>query len=959
MSPVSYDLPPRSSEDKILNPRGKELLDLCKTHSFCIINGRKTGDIPANFTSFQPNGNSVIDYGIASQSLFPSVVSFTVGDFRPWLSDHCPIQFSLDIRKACKKDESNEQYDQLPTKWYWDDDCAEKYENVLKTDEFSTKLNQIENSLDPDVMVEGINSLLSKAAEDSSVKKKKKSRPQSRHNFPWYDRECKTEKDNMNKIAKNIKKEPNDVKLHEELYSCKRKYKLTLESKKKKYKNDVINQMNGNRKNSRFFWKLLDKLNLKNSDNEFKKGISGNRWKTHFQSLFSRSGETKIPDNHDINGPLDFDITLEELTEASYILRAGKSTGKDGVLNEMISCLLNTHPHVILRLFNLILSSEKPITLWNTSIFSPIHKKGSKMDPDNYRAIALSCCLSKFYAAVLNRRLLNFAIENNIIDQSQLGFMPGNRCSDALIILYNLYIRYCKNGNRYMYGCFVDFRKAFDTIPRDILFQKLLSHNITGKFYNSIKNMYTQDFACISVGDKITTAFRINQGVRQGCILSPLLFNIFLSDVPNYLNDGDTRPVSITDNENLSSLIWADDLLLLSETETGLNNMLKNLKRYSDANLMQVNLDKTKCMIFNKTGRLMQRSFYYGTEKLEMVREYKYLGFLVTPSFNICTALTDLKDRGLRAYGALKSKLGISFRRHLGTTMYLFDSLIKPILLYASDFWGTLKLPANNPVELIHRKFCKQLLGVHTQTTNAAVYLETGRFPLELYAKKNAAKNWDRICLKKNGNKPLLASCNQLSNGDWASSVKNTFEKSDLLDVYLNETPSTTTTTYCQLFEREKEVFIQAALDSIQNLRKMRTYRLLKKSWALEDYLLTITDIKDRIALTKLRLSNHNLSIEKGRHQDLHLYDRTCPFCPEHIENELHFLIKCPTYESLRRRLLDDVEVLCIGFVYPEDENFLFWLLLSNPIISDSTAKYVRLSLELRDFLLNQHRNND
>ena len=202
------------------------------------------------------------------------------------------------------------------------------------------------------------------------------------------------------------------------------------------------------------------------------------------------------------------------------------------------------------------------------------------MDPDNYRAIALSCCLSKFYAAVLNRRLLNFAIENNIIDQSQLGFMPGNRCSDALIILYNLYIRYCKNGNRYMYGCFVDFRKAFDTIPRDILFQKLLSHNITGKFYNSIKNMYTQDFACISVGDKITTAFRINQGVRQGCILSPLLFNIFLSDLPNYLNDGDTRPVSITDNENLSSLIWADDLLLLSETETGLNNMLKNLKTW-------------------------------------------------------------------------------------------------------------------------------------------------------------------------------------------------------------------------------------------------------------------------------------------------------------------------------------------------------------------------------------------
>ena len=736
-----------------------------------------------------------------------------------------------------------------------------------------------------------------------------------------------------------------------------KEYKSTLASKKRKYKDDIINQMNGNRKNSRFFWKLLDKLNFKNSEKEFKKGISGNRWKSHFQSLFSKSDEIKIPDSHDTTGPLDYDITPEELDEASYILRPGKSTGKDGILNEMILCLLKTHPRVILRLFNLILSSEKAVSLWNTSIFSPIHKKGSKMDPDNYRAIALSCCLSKFYCAVLNRRLLNFAIENNIIDQSQLGFMPGNRCSDALIILYNLYIRYCKHGNRYMYGCFVDFRKAFDTIPRDILFQKLRLHNISGKFYNSLKNLYSHDFACISVGEKLTTPFRINQGVRQGCILSPLLFNIFLSDLPHCLNDGDTRPVSINVSNKLNSLIWADDLLILSETETGLQNMLKNLKDYSDTNMMQVNLDKTKCMIFNKTGRLMQRSFYYGTEKLEMVREYKYLGFLVTPSFNICTALSDLKDRGLRAYGALKTKLGLSFRRHLGTTMYLFDSLIKPILLYASDFWGTLKLPGNNPVELMHRNFCKQLLGVHTQTTNAAVYLEIGRLSLELYAKKNAAKNWDRIYLKNNGNKPLLASCNQPTDGDWVNSVRNTFEKSNLLDVYLNETPSTIT-TYCQLFEREKEVFIQTALESIQNLPKMRTYRLLKQSWGLEDYLLAISDIKDRIALTKLRLSNHNLSIEKGRHNNLHLSERTCPFCPEQIENELHFLISCPTYESLRTRLIDDVELLCIGFFYPQNEDFLFWLLLNNPIISESTSKYIRLSLELREFLLNQHRNN-
>ena len=624
--------------------------------------------------------------------------------------------------------------------------------------------------------------------------------------------------------------------------------------------------MTSNRRNSRFFWKLLDKLNTKTSENLFKSGISGKRWKSHFQELFSQNvDDTPIPDPPSTTGPLDYEITPEELEDASYILRNGKSTGKDGVLNEMIRCLLNTHPDIILKLFNTILSCGLPVLPWNTSIFSPIHKKGSKMEPDNYRAIALSCCLSKFYAAILNRHLLNFAIENNIIHRSQLGFMPGNRCSDAMIILYNLFVKYCKQRNGYMYGCFVDFRKAFDTIPRHLLFQKLLSHNVTGKFYDSIKNMYTQDLACISLGDKTTSSFRINQGVKQGCILSPLLFNIFLADLPDQLNHGDTRPVRINETEVLNSLIWADDLLILSETESGLNTMLQNLMSYTKKNLMQVNLDKTKCMIFNKTGRLIRRTFSLGNTRLEMVKEYKYLGFLVTPSFNITTALVDLKDRGLRAYGALRGKLGFSFRKHIPTTLYLFDSLIKPILLYASDFWATLKLPQNTPVELLHRKFCKQLLGVNLQTTNNAVYLELGRLPLEIYAKKNAAKNWDRIYLQQIGNELLLASCNAPTENNWISTVKNTFEKVDMLGTFLNESPSETITPFSALFYREREVFIQTALESIQNMSKMKTYTLLKQNWKIEDYLLQVDNIKKQNSSHQIKTLRSQPCNRKGK----------------------------------------------------------------------------------------------
>ena len=96
-------------------------------------------------------------------------------------------------------------------------------------------------------------------------------------------------------------------------------------------------------------------------------------------------------------------------------------------------------------------------------------------------------------------------------------------------------------------------------------------------------------------------------------------------------------------------------------------------------------------MRFNKAGRLMRRNFYLGNTKLENVRSYKYLGLKITPSGEIKSALDDLRSRALKAYMALKNKLGVSFREHLDDTIGFFDSLVRPILLYGSDFWGALK----------------------------------------------------------------------------------------------------------------------------------------------------------------------------------------------------------------------------------------------------------------------------
>ena len=114
--------------------------------------------------------------------------------------------------------------------------------------------------------------------------------------------------------------------------------------------------------------------------------------------------------------------------------------------------------------------------------------------------------------------------------------------------------------------------------------------------------------------------------------------------------------------------------------------------------------------------------------------------------------------------------------------MILLDTMIKPILLYNSDFWGAMKLPKNNPITNLHMMICKQLLGVHRTTTNVGVLLELGRIPLEIYAKKHAVKNWERI-RKGMANPLVLASYRDAlaNNLLWTARLKLTLEENEIL----------------------------------------------------------------------------------------------------------------------------------------------------------------------------------
>ena len=959
------ELPNRNSLDKgKTDSRGTAILDICKSQDLSIVNGRKPGDIYGAFTSIQWKGSSVVDYIICSRDLFDTVCTMRVGNYIPWLSDHCALHFEIKSQKPeaeLEGPERNTQVERVP-KIIWREGSSEKFSEILsKNDKRLNDLNELE-SVDSAEFVSLFSEIMTDTLGEAGLKSRPSRRGNAGNNPPWFDKECRKAKLEVRMLGNLIKRRPNCTKTREDLFRKKKGFKNLVNKKKREYKQNVINDMGLSKNNSKKFWKLLEKLNPTKHDKDFTNKIPELSWINHFKKTLIGTRTPQYPNNCMDEGPLDHDITFEELKEASYILKPGKASGIDGISNDMIYCVFLYKPSILLKLFNLALKHNGDTPDWYTAILAPIHKKGTRTDPTNYRGISLICCLNKFFAAILNNRLVAYTKEKNILSDEQLGFVKGNRTSDAHLILHNLIQEYCHKQGKFIYSCLVDFKKAFDSIPRDTLFQKLIGHGITGKFFNVLRNMYTNDSIRIKVGDTLSNIIHPNQGVRQGCILSPTLFNIFLADLPKALYTPENRPIKLDDQTSLSCIIWADDLVMFSQSEEGLKNMISTLASYTEENSMEINPDKTKCMIFNKTGRLIRRTFKYKGSQLEIVREYKYLGFILTPSGEITTGLKDLKDRANRASNCLRTKLGDSFRKDIRITLKLFKALVQPILLYMADFWGCLPMPKNNPIEVMQNKFLKQLLGVQTQTSTIGILLETGEIPISCHGKQSCVKNWARIT-RNLCNGILKKSISNSTSKDlkWTSKIRENLAAIGLFSLFLT-TSSSTSKTDNIFIQRITDIFHQKSLAEIRDPEgKLRTYSKLKTESGFENYLVDVTSITDRTNLTKLRLSNHVLMIEKGRHVKPKKIDkdkRFCHFCSDKVEDEEHFLMSCAPYRHIRSRLFERAQNIKRDFRYRTDEEKFTWL-LSVPELSKDVAKYISNAFEIREFLMSRPKSTD
>ena len=861
----------------------------------------------------------MVDYLIVPPKTLENICHFSVGEYIPLLSDHSPIMATLRLKHNLQVDKEREvpMYD-LPRKVTWNEEKIKTLKETLNSDSYKEEVEELMNKPDG-ITAEQIRTLLLKAAKiehTPSIASHKKGRQcrSFKKDQPWFDEECKLIKQEIVNCGNTLRSAPHATSIREKIYIMKKKLRNLTRKKKLAFQTKTIDEMckdmsNGEQKK---YWKQLRKLETTRDNTKY---IPDYTLINHFREILHDDDIKLKYTTDETEGILDYEITEEELLLATKILKLGKGIGVDNVYNEMIRPLVDTHPKLLLRLFNDTLAERQQICKeWLHSLVTAIHKKGAKEDPDNYRGISLMSCLGKFFLTIINNRLTEYCLHKEILSPSQLGFVKGNRTSDPHIILHNVLQKYCHRSNKRLFGCFVDFSKAFDSVPRDILLEKLKKHGISGKIFNIIQTIYLEDTVSIKIGNQHSSSFKTNKGVRQGCVLSPLLFNLFLADLQPILDKcGDN--VKLDQQTGISCLLWADDILMLSETEAGLQSKLSALEGYCLRNKLSVNTKKTQCMVFNKSGRLLKNyKFTYNGAPLECVREYKYLGFIVTPSGEVRTGLEDLRTRAMKAFAKLKSTMGILFKHNVENSMHLYNYLVKPILTYCSDFWGCIQ-PKRNPIEKVHLMFCKHLLGVRKQTNTDGVLLETGMIPLYLVAIKSATKNWERI-LQGKANRLLTISNNYSTEQHlpWTSNIRQIFTSNEMLQEYLQKTNESEERRYGpisnKLFKKLVEMFHETTLSAIQTSSKMKTLALLKSTPGKEQYLSDITNSKHRSALTRLRLSAHRLEIETGRYTvpKTQAENRYCAHCQfegnKAVEDEIHFLIKCPMLNKLREELL-------------------------------------------------------
>ena len=939
----------RANADKHTNVNGNCLLELCKSFDLRILNGRLGDDKNiGNFTCHKTNGKSVVDYIIVSDCVLPFVINFKVDIFDKCLSDvHTPL--CLTMRTEAQIIPKNTATFATPNtgeskviknyKCRWKPGIEQDFKSNFSVESIENLSNNIQNTDVSDITTEKINSLTSelsdlfiKTAQSVGLCKEtsNKSRNYTRKhpNKPWFNNECEAKRKEYFECKNKLK----EAKTRSQKRSCRKaldlkfkEYKQFLTNRQFKYRIEIQEKLKNS--NPRDYWKLI---NSATTSSKKEGDISLDSFMEHFKKLSEAPPSENNFDpreiKHSISEDLNSDFTFEFVKKVIKKLKNNKACGVDNVSNEFLKNCPDTVIAVIVDIFNLVLKTGVVPTDWCIGIIQPLFKnKGSINNPDNYRGITLLCCIGKLFTSCIYYRLSMFFENRVVIGEEQAGFREGYSTYDHTFVL-SFIIDFYKQLGVPLYCAFIDYKKAFDLIERAALWQKLISEHVNGNIIRVLYNLYDQAKSCVKKGGKLSDFFKCNAGVRQGENLSPLLFAIYLNDFEKFLKKhyfGLThislavkRELSDDDIElyvKLFVLLYADDTIVLAESELELQAALNAVSVYCNDWHLTVNLTKTKIIIFSSGRITNHRNFIFNNKPVEVVDDYVYLGTTFNYNGNFSKAMEKQIDLAQKAMFSLLTKS----RRLLlpiDLQIELFEKTVVPILLYGCEVWGHLNIQC---IEIFYRKFLKIVLKLGFSTPSCQVYGETGKFPLLIKINRRIISFWTKI----SEGKPMKFATllyNLMyklhTSGQyyfrWVENVKNILYSCNFHNLWEDQyNYSTKQLLKNNIFKTLEDTYVQNWKQEIFTNQYTIIYRMFKEDFCLEKYLsLPKLSNYQRFSLVKFRCGSNKLPINKFKFSKI-AGDKLCPFCDRnefgfYIGNEFHFLFECTTFTQERQTYL-------------------------------------------------------
>ncbi len=408
----------------------------------------------------------------------------------------------------------------------------------------------------------------------------------------------------------------------------------------------------------------------------------------HFSAVFNRVGDP-IPlvfcENFfaPTDSVLDSPFTLDELESVFRGLDRGTAPGVSGIGNDVLRDLygLPGGPSFFLHLFNACLEGGSVPDAWRcTEIFLLYKGKGDVFDPGSYRGIGLMESSLKVFEKLLYNRLMAWAVEKGLIPDCQFGIRARAGTLDAVFVFFTLIAKYVFALKSQLYVSLIDFQRAFPSVQRSLLIDKLGSMGVS-----------TNTFSLRS-GAKVTREFPVITGLREGSVLSPLLFSLLMADIQSFVLRPFSRDEFLKKDPSLNGiptpgLLYADDLVLFCLTGDLLRARLARLARYAEDNNLTVNVSKCEVVVF---GRLRCRQgFKFRGQLLPMRDSCKYLGVWLDRDGSSCSLGGAIKGKFVSAvpvFFALCRKLRLS---RLDLVFRLANSLLFS-LLYGVEFLGCL-----------------------------------------------------------------------------------------------------------------------------------------------------------------------------------------------------------------------------------------------------------------------------